>query len=82
MGYVCKIHLASAALAYLPAAPLSPGTVVKLQSKPEQVQHCVSWFHLILLSRKGSAFCSTGLNDIYGINSWVRGWTNGGRDNN
>lgn len=31
------------------------------------------WLHLILLSRKGSAFCSTGLNDIYWINSWMRG---------
>lgn len=38
------------------------------------------WLHLILLSRKGSAFCSTGLNDIYWINSWVRGWNDGGGD--
>lgn len=51
-------------------------------SKLNQGRSHACWLHLISLSRTGSAFCSTGLNDIYGINSWVRGWVDGGGDNN
>lgn len=57
----------------------------KIAVKPSskiRVRNHLYWLRLILLSRKGSVFCHTGLNDIYGINSWVRGWVDGGGDNN
>lgn len=57
-------------------APM-PHHVQKSPSKSGQLnrgQNHARWLHLIPLSREGSAFCSTGLNDICGINKWVRGW--------
>lgn len=79
MGWVCKISMFCVLWLRLilhtqPAA----GSIVTPSRKLNQGRSHALWLRLILLSRKGSAFCSTGLNDIYWINSWVRVWDNGG----